>query len=528
MTAAQIGNLNVRMGIDTAEFSNGVRAVQGSLGGLANSLKAFAGIAAGALSVQTITQQLGSAITRVDELGEAAEKVGMSAEAFSKLEYAARVAGVGMDSLTTTIARFTRQIVDVSEGVENDASSALRKLGISAVDLQGNLRPTEDIITDVAAAFASMPDSANKTATAIALFGRSGAEMIPFLNGGREAIKAMSAEAERFGLVVDTQSARAAAKFNDDLTRLQGASEGLQRHIATALLPTLADLAEAMLGIAEQWSSDRPSGASELWNFLTGQPVRDWDIMTGERLGLGAPGKGDFQGKTNLPGNINPGNFNLGKTAVMPVTPAKIAPVIPPNTIDNIYGAGEAVRILQADMAATIPEANALSNAFDGIADSITSSLTYSIQGLISGTVSAKEAFSNMANSISQELSDLSAELLKSGLLRFLSMALSGSGGAGISIGGSMFGGLFANGGTLGAGKWGIAGEAGPEIIHGPAKITPMGAGGGATSVSWSPSITINGNADQRQISAVMAAEREKFKADLPKMIRDARKRGSI
>ena len=37
---------------------------------------------------------------------------------------------------------------------------------------------------------------------------------------------------------------------------------------------------------------------------------------------------------------------------------------------------------------------------------------------------------------------------------------------------GSFFGGLFANGGTLGAGKWGIAGEAGPEIISGPARIT--------------------------------------------------------
>jgi len=38
----------------------------------------------------------------------------------------------------------------------------------------------------------------------------------------------------------------------------------------------------------------------------------------------------------------------------------------------------------------------------------------------------------------------------------------------------SSFGGFFANGGVLGAGKWGIAGEAGPEIISGPAKITPM------------------------------------------------------
>jgi hypothetical protein len=33
----------------------------------------------------------------------------------------------------------------------------------------------------------------------------------------------------------------------------------------------------------------------------------------------------------------------------------------------------------------------------------------------------------------------------------------------------------FANGGVLGAGKWGIAGEAGPELVKGPASITPMG-----------------------------------------------------
>ena len=39
---------------------------------------------------------------------------------------------------------------------------------------------------------------------------------------------------------------------------------------------------------------------------------------------------------------------------------------------------------------------------------------------------------------------------------------------------GSLFGGFFANGGTLGAGKFGIAGEAGPELITGPASITPM------------------------------------------------------
>lgn len=43
----------------------------------------------------------------------------------------------------------------------------------------------------------------------------------------------------------------------------------------------------------------------------------------------------------------------------------------------------------------------------------------------------------------------------------------------------SLFGGFFADGGTLGAGKWGIAGEAGPEVIKGPAEVVPMGKMGG-------------------------------------------------
>ena len=55
-------------------------------------------------------------------------------------------------------------------------------------------------------------------------------------------------------------------------------------------------------------------------------------------------------------------------------------------------------------------------------------------------------------------------------------------GGGGGGLGGivsGLFGGFFANGGTLGAGKFGIAGESGPEIIHGPAGVTPMDQIGG-------------------------------------------------
>ena len=63
----------------------------------------------------------------------------------------------------------------------------------------------------------------------------------------------------------------------------------------------------------------------------------------------------------------------------------------------------------------------------------------------------------------------------------------------------NIFGGFFANGGTLGAGKFGIAGERGPELVSGPAQITPLTAGA---------EITYNINAvDARSFQELVASD---------------------
>ena len=63
------------------------------------------------------------------------------------------------------------------------------------------------------------------------------------------------------------------------------------------------------------------------------------------------------------------------------------------------------------------------------------------------------------------------------------------------------FGGFFANGGYLPAGQFGIVGERGPEMITGPANITP-GARGGALNV------TINA-VDAPSFQALVASDPE-------------------
>ena len=46
----------------------------------------------------------------------------------------------------------------------------------------------------------------------------------------------------------------------------------------------------------------------------------------------------------------------------------------------------------------------------------------------------------------------------------------------------SLFDGFFANGGSIGAGKFGVVGESGPEFVGGPATVTPMA---GSTNVTY-------------------------------------------
>jgi hypothetical protein len=68
----------------------------------------------------------------------------------------------------------------------------------------------------------------------------------------------------------------------------------------------------------------------------------------------------------------------------------------------------------------------------------------------------------------------------------------------------SFFGGFFADGGTLGRGQWGIAGERGPELIYGGTSgmsVMPAGAGG-ATTVN----VYIDAAADRARVASMVQA----------------------
>ena len=181
-----------------------------------------------------------------DEFFKLSQKTGVSVEALTALDYAAKLSDVTTEGLTKALQKLSVAMFDTQVNGD-EGSAALKALGVSATDAQGQIRPTEAVLLDLAEKFATMPDGADKAALAVKLFGKEGLAIIPFLSQGREGITALMEEAQRLGLVMSEDVARASEVFNDNLTRLSAIFEGVQRQIGAAVIPILADFTEQVI-----------------------------------------------------------------------------------------------------------------------------------------------------------------------------------------------------------------------------------------------------------------------------------------
>ncbi|HEX5035130.1 MAG TPA: hypothetical protein VFW62_11685 [bacterium] len=198
-----------------------------------------------------------------DEAVKTSQKIGISIKSFQRLSHAAKLADLSQEQLASGLKLFSRNLVDAAEGGK-ETGKTFRKLKIDPKKMVGK---TEETLIAIADQFAAMPDGAKKTALAMDLFGRSGAEMIPFLNAGGKAIKQLGDEAEMFGAVIDDVTAKQGEEFNDQITRMGVLFKGLRTIVGSALLPVFKDAIDASL---EWFKANR--------NLIQSK-VKDWAIQ---------------------------------------------------------------------------------------------------------------------------------------------------------------------------------------------------------------------------------------------------------
>jgi len=245
MAQSVIGALRVSLGLDSAQFQQGLKQ---SETGMQKFAKAAAiGFAAAAAAATGAFMAISGAAQRADQQMKASQSFGIPIEQLGRLAHAAELSGSSMEEIGKVAQRTSRAVNDAMNGVANAGTRAFEQVGVALKNADGSGRDVEAILGDVAEQFANMPDGAQKTALAIEMFGRSGANLIPLLNQGREGLQAMGDEAERLGLVFDERTARASEQFNDNLLRLNRTMTGLWNQVLANVISGFAQLTDKII-----------------------------------------------------------------------------------------------------------------------------------------------------------------------------------------------------------------------------------------------------------------------------------------
>lgn len=188
-------------------------------------------------------------IDAADEASKAAQVAGVTTEAYTALAYAADLSGVSTEALGTSLTKLNKSIAD--------NNVAFKTLGIAVKTSGGDLKDSGVVLSEVADRFSKMPDGARKAQLAVELFGKSGAQLIPLLNGGADGLEQLTKEAQRLGIVISTETGKNAEDFNDSLTKLHKVQQGLALGIAKDLLPSLLNLSTRVLQNAQDFGTLR-------------------------------------------------------------------------------------------------------------------------------------------------------------------------------------------------------------------------------------------------------------------------------
>ena len=248
--AGSLGSLVVSLTAETAQFTASLDRASYTAQKNFQNISSFAKTAAGSIAAlygaSSLVGFIKDQIDAADAAGKMAQKVGISVEELSKLQYAAKLADVDTQQLQTGLVKLSKGMVEAANGT-GQARNALSAMGISVKNNDGTLKASSTVLGEVADKFATYGDSANKTALAVQIFGKSGAELIPLLNAGSAGIKEAGDELERFGAVISEKAAKNAELFNDNLTRLSTVGSAFGKSIANEILPSLNNLAEEFL-----------------------------------------------------------------------------------------------------------------------------------------------------------------------------------------------------------------------------------------------------------------------------------------
>jgi len=248
--------------------------------GIASGIAAAAGVAKLTLDYATFA----------DELAKFSKQTGLSVESLQELGFAAERLGVPNETLRKSFEKLSRNIGDARKG-QGEMVTIMKKAAPALLEELKAVESTEEGFNLMVNALDAIPDAADKASLAQAVFGRAGQKLIRITGGGTKELEKYRVEARRYGLITAEQAA-AAEVFKDEQLNLTTALLGVRNEFAGPLIKALTPYVTKL----QEWvTANRSIITSEVVGFaekLGGAIMSiDWDeVASGAGTVLGVIG----------------------------------------------------------------------------------------------------------------------------------------------------------------------------------------------------------------------------------------------
>ena len=495
--------------IETAGATRNINNVQGAMGGLsgaAGRLKGVIGPLAAGLAAIGAVNIVGDKINEFDDLAKAARAAGAAAsdeafEGFQVLRQAMNEAGIDAGTFDRAMLNTSQRLQKGMEGAKG-FSDIFDKLGDSVKDANGDLAAGPELLQAMINGLNEGTISTDEFAKVVG--GRAGPliqQQFASLNTSAEALQATLADVADNSNIVSLDAAQNAEVFNDNIGRLKEGMGQLLTDAITPLLPHLVKLSEDILanmpafieGVQAAFTKLEPvfSLIGTILSELVVPAIQIFFDILGKlasvitplveaaipalKLGFETLGNivesiiGFFQSAVELLGSIGDKAVALKDAVTGSFSSMK------DSVTDSAKGAYDGVTGWFGDMYNEVVGNSIVPDMVDGVIGSFNFMETGLGQTMSNIYNNVTDRFNNILSTVREKMASIKSTLSNVGSTI--------SGGASNAVGGisDFFAGFFANGGFIPGGKFGVVGERGPELVSGPAQVTPMGGLGGVT-----------------------------------------------
>lgn len=200
------------------------------------------------------------AARQADDLNTMSKQYGISTKNLQMYKSAAELVDVPVEALAKTHSKLKKNMLAASQSASGNAARAFNALGISVTDSSGHLRNGNAVFDEAIVKLGKMKNATERDAYAMAIFGKSAAELNPLILDGGETYRKVSEIFKKNKLEPISQSALDKANaFNDQIDIIKMvASRAIQiigTKMAGFLLPAITAVQEKFSSFAGKLAS---------------------------------------------------------------------------------------------------------------------------------------------------------------------------------------------------------------------------------------------------------------------------------